>query len=32
MLKRSMFGRAEIQLLRARMMPIAEIVDHQICG
>lgn len=31
-LKRSMFGRADIRLLRARMMPLAEIVCHQIRG
>lgn len=31
-LKRAMFGRADIQLLRARMMPISNIADHQPCG
>jgi transposase len=31
-LKRAMFGRANVELLRARLLPIDEIFDHQLCG
>ncbi len=30
MLKRSMYGRASVALLRARMRPLPEIEDHQV--
>jgi len=31
-LKRAMFGRARIELLRARLMPVGELFHHQMCG
>jgi transposase len=31
-LTRAMFGRADTELLRARLLPIGEIADHRICG
>jgi len=31
-LKRAMFGRARIELLRARLMPVGELLHHQMCG
>jgi len=31
-LKRAMFGRANVELLRARLLPIDDIFDHQLCG
>jgi transposase len=31
-LKHAMFGRANVELLRARLLPIDEILDHQLCG
>jgi hypothetical protein len=31
-LKRAMFGRADTELLRARLLPIGEIADHRVCG
>jgi hypothetical protein len=30
-LKRAMFGRADTELLRARLSPIGEIADHRVC-
>jgi transposase len=32
MLKRAMFGRAGIELLRARMLPLSMTNHHQLCG
>jgi len=32
MLKRAMFGRADADLLRARLLPIGEITGHRVCG
>lgn len=31
-LKRAMFGRADTELLRARLLPIGEISGHRVCG
>ena len=31
-LKRAMFGRANTELLRARLLPLGEIADHRVCG
>jgi hypothetical protein len=31
-LKRAMFGRANTELLRARLLPLGEITDHRVCG
>jgi transposase len=31
-LKRAMFGRASTELLRARLMPVGRLLNHQICG
>jgi len=30
--KRAMFGRANIELLRARLLPLGEIAEHRVCG
>jgi transposase len=30
--KRAMFGRANTELLRARLLPLGEIADHRVCG
>ncbi len=31
-LKRAMFGRADTELLRARLLSVDEITDHRVCG
>ena len=31
-LKRAMFGRADTELLRVRLLPLGEIADHRVCG
>jgi transposase len=31
-LKRAMFGRADTELIMARLLPIGEIADHRSCG